>query len=131
MRLRGRVYYLRKRVPPDVIEEVGRDLIEESLRTSDVREARKRRDARLAELEREWDLIRRVGHPSEIESTLAEAELERRENLPPHAPSVSDTIADRLDEAAFAWARREGLTDGYGGGMDPDEVRDRFVEETT
>ena len=38
---------------------VGREWIEESLRTPDVRLARQRRDARLRELERTWDLIRR------------------------------------------------------------------------
>lgn len=130
MRLRGRVYYLRKRVPPDVVEEVGRDFIEESLRTSDVREARKRRDARLAALEREWELLRRVGNPNEIESVIAEAELERRVAMPEDAPTIGDKLADRLDEAAFAWARKEGLADAFGRGMDPDEVRERFVEET-
>lgn len=130
MKLRGRVYYLRKRVPLDVRDDVGLEWVEESLRTADVREARKRRDARLAELERQWDLIRRVGAPDAIESVLAEAELERRVAMPENAPTIVDKLTDRLDEAAFRWARKEGLTDSHGAGMDPDEVRDRFVEET-
>ncbi|MGY6532079.1 DUF6538 domain-containing protein [Glycocaulis sp.] len=134
MKRRGKVWQLRKRVPLDVREEVGREWIEESLRTPDVRLARQRRDARLRELERTWDLIRRVGNPSEIESALADAELERLAvasgAVTPEAPTVADRIADRLDDAASAWGRREKLVDAYGGGLTFDELRDRFVEET-
>ncbi|GGG99798.1 hypothetical protein GCM10007420_14610 [Glycocaulis albus] len=134
MKRRGKVWQLRKRVPLDVREEVGREWLEESLRTADVRLARQRRDARLRELEREWDLIRRVGNPSGIESLLADAEMERRAvergMVTPAVPTLASRLEDQLDDAAGAWGRREGLIDTHGNGMAFDELRDRFVEET-
>ena len=46
LKLRGRQYYLVKRVPSDLIKLVGRSLIQEALKTGDVREARRLRDVR-------------------------------------------------------------------------------------
>ncbi|MGP1274822.1 MAG: DUF6538 domain-containing protein [Caulobacterales bacterium] len=134
LKQRGKVWYLRMRVPLDVREKAGREWIEESLRTRDVQEARRRRDTRKADLEREWELIRRVGDPSAIERTLAEAELERqwrnRGELPAAAPTVAERLSEELSDAAQAWGRREGLIDRFGAGIDPEELLDRFTEET-
>lgn len=134
LRLRGKVWCLRKRVPKDVRDQVGREFIEESLHTSDRHEARRRRDARLGELNREWALIRRVGDPNAIESALADAELERRSaargEMGEHVPTVVDRHVERMNEAAYRWGRAQGHTDQHGVGMDPDELRELFTEES-
>lgn len=134
LKQRGKVWYLRMRVPLDVREKAGREWIEESLRTRDVQEARRRRDTRKADLEREWELIRRVGDPSALESALAEAELERRAasrgELDPAAPSVVERLSEELHTKAQAWGRREGHVDPFGAGTDPEELLERFTEET-
>lgn len=134
MKLRGRVYYLRKRVPLDVRGEAGVEWVEESLRTTDVGKARKRRDQRLAELEKEWELIKRLGDPDDVKAAMAEGEWERsldaRGQRHEAAPSGLDRLVSKLEYAALRWGQKQGLVDQVGRGMDERELLERFTTET-
>ncbi len=57
---RGRVWWLVKRVPEDVRRLFGHARIRETLNTEDIVAARKKRDARLPRLEKEWDRLRNL-----------------------------------------------------------------------
>lgn len=52
------VFYLRRRVPADLVPAVGRTLVKRSLATKDPQEARTRHAEALARLEREWEALR-------------------------------------------------------------------------
>lgn len=57
-KLSGGVYYLVKRVPSDVLQKFGREVIKVSLRTKDPKEAKVRHAKKLRELEAEWAYYR-------------------------------------------------------------------------
>ena len=52
------VYWLRKRVPADLIEEVGRDMVTQTLGTKDPEEAKRRLTQVLADVEAKWASLR-------------------------------------------------------------------------
>ncbi|MEJ1932039.1 DUF6538 domain-containing protein [Nostoc sp. NIES-2111] len=58
LKQRGSKWYLVVRVPKDVALVTGQTLIQEALKTSNVLEARRLRDVRIASLEREWHGLR-------------------------------------------------------------------------
>lgn len=125
---RGSVWWLKKRVPQDVILDFGKRWVEESLRTSDLPEARRRRDRRVQELESIWDALRRHGDVGSL-AGLAKAHEWERKFAPEDAPRVSDDLLDQFDIAATRWGRSKGLIVT----QSPDEldrVRRRFAEET-
>jgi hypothetical protein len=55
---KSKQYHYKRRVPSDVAPKFGREWIEESLRTSDAREAKKRATMKSAELEMQWEALR-------------------------------------------------------------------------
>lgn len=54
LKLRGRTYYLERRVPTHLISAIGRTHIRVSLKTSDKREARRLLNLRAAEIEQQF-----------------------------------------------------------------------------
>ena len=59
---RGARYYVRCRVPADLVKALGRKEIWKSLGTSDPKEAKRKAHPALAELQREFD-AQREAHP--------------------------------------------------------------------
>jgi len=53
------IYWLRKRVPADISDKIGREVVTKSLGTHDPEEARRKYAKLLAELEAEWAGLRR------------------------------------------------------------------------
>tara|TARA_A100001391_G_scaffold199547_1_gene182687 strand:+ start:172 stop:1464 length:1293 start_codon:yes stop_codon:yes gene_type:complete len=129
LKKRGQVWWLRKRVPKDVVEDYGKAWVEESLRTADVVEARRRRDVRLSMLEEHWEALRRHGNTETLQG-LAEAHAWEKRFADPDRPSVADRIWDEVDVKAERWGRQNGLFDLSGGPNDLARVRERFVLET-
>lgn len=74
-------WYLKIRVPRDLLAEVGKEFVQESLKTADRRKAESLSRIRLGELETEWSRLRANmaapdGHrPSDIQSLAAHASL--------------------------------------------------------
>ncbi len=58
---RSNNWVYRRRVPVDVQEAFGQDMVEEGLRTPDRREAERRGAILTAELEQRWDVLRGAG----------------------------------------------------------------------
>ena len=54
--LRGRMFYFERRVPAHRVSAIGRTHFRESLKTADQREARRLRNLRAAEIERQFFL---------------------------------------------------------------------------
>jgi integrase len=134
LKQRGNTWWLKKRVPSDVIESFGKSVVEESLRTRDGVEARRRRDARLRELEASWQQLRQGGASSELEALYEEC-LRNRAKSPALSTEMepvvaSDLLWEELDRRSIRW----GVGMGY---LEPDSapgdmaiVRDRYVAQT-
>ena len=91
LQLRRSTYFMRRRVPQDLKDVLGRGEIIESLRTKDRAEAKRRLNARLVELDQEWsDLRHRL--------TLAQADPEGTAMAELKAALAADHQA-RLDGA--------------------------------
>ncbi|WP_245509448.1 DUF6538 domain-containing protein [Bradyrhizobium vignae] len=79
---RGRTWYLIKRIPADVRElHQGEDTIRESLKTTDLIAARRIRDARLKELEAEWNAYRALPRGKHLNPRELHAALQLRKDL--------------------------------------------------
>lgn len=126
---RERTWWLRKRVPKDVVVEFGVEMVEESLRTTDVVEARRRRDARLSSLKEQWDALRKHGNLETLQG-LAEAHAWEQRFADPERPTVAEHIWDEVDRKAEQWGRKHGLFSRSGSPNELKRVRDRFVRET-
>jgi len=74
---RGNVYYLRIRVPVDLVKAFGREFVVQSLRTSDYREALERLRAVQGDVQHSFDALRREGSPTRVERLLGRGELGR------------------------------------------------------
>tara|TARA_R110002124_G_C8954484_1_gene513562 strand:- start:2061 stop:3350 length:1290 start_codon:yes stop_codon:yes gene_type:complete len=135
LRRRGRVWWLRKRVPADIASAYGKELIEETLATRDVVVARRLRDRRVAELEAGWQKLRKLGDVDGLEAIYL-AHLEEKK-APPSAnpqfepPSISNIAWEQIDLAADRWGRAEGLLTSVSSADDFAYVRGRFVAETS
>lgn len=115
LKLRGRQYYLVKRVPSDLIKVVGRSLIQEALKTGDVREARRLRDARLAALERDWHLVRlKLAAPERLPDEFFRKAMEIRR--------ASDLSTSERAELANDLAMEVYTADLVSRGYDPDRM---------
>ena len=136
IRKRGGVWQLRKRVPKELWKSDKEEWVEESLRTGDVKEARVRRNRRLAELETLWEEQRRFGADrSELEiaydAHVEEADRAKRTHLNRSINrSFAEHLIDELDEKALSWGRKNGYLADARSGRDFDEVRTMFVEQT-
>jgi integrase len=130
LKKRGNVWWLRKRVPLDVCEAFGCKVVAETLRTRDVKEARRRRDARLKQLEAEWEALRRGVDKSLIDMAYDEYQASARKPITPDDYSFRDNLIDRLHSKAAEWGHREGLLDPFSDTEVYDAVRDRFIAET-
>jgi histone H3/H4 len=75
---RGRVWWLVKRVPEDVRRLFGHDRIRETLNTEDILAARKKRDARLPRLEKEWDRLRNLPKGRYLDDVLMKEAVSTR-----------------------------------------------------
>ncbi len=77
---RGSTYSLRRRVPTDLVEALGRREIWVALGTSDYREAAKEARRASVRLDMEWDAARAAlknGEPVPSKNTVAEADIRR------------------------------------------------------
>lgn len=97
------IYFLRKRIPNDLVVALRATHYIESLRTRDLREANRLKHERIAQLNREWDALRRVltAPQGTIEWAVAELdayrEAHRQEPMTEAAVSVvEDTILESL-----------------------------------
>lgn len=129
LKKRGGVYWLRKRVPSDVVTEFGFSWVEESLGTRDVVAARVKRDQRLRELEENWSALRRQGNVETLQGLAERYEWEKR-YAPDDGWLVSDQLWEELDLAAERWGKQNGH---FTGSLNPNElsrVRAKFVRET-
>lgn len=115
LKLRGRQYYLVKRVPSDLIKLVGRSLIQEALKTGDVREARRLRDVRLIALERDWHLLRlKLAAPERLPDEFLRRAMEIRQ--------ASDLSTGERAELANDLAMEVYTADLVSRGYDPDRL---------
>lgn len=130
LKQRGKVWWLRKRVPLDICEAYGREVVEESLRTRDVKEARRRRDARLKQLEDEWQALRRGIDKSLIDIAYEEYQASARNPVAQDDYTFRDSLIDHLESKAAEWGRKEGLLDCSSDTEVFDAVRGRFIAET-
>jgi uncharacterized protein DUF6538 len=130
LKQRGKVWWLRKRVPLNVCEAFGRKVVEESLRTRDVKEARRRRDARLKQLEAEWEALRRGVDKSLIDIAYEEYQASARNPVTLDDYTFRDSLIDRLHSKAAEWGRSKGLLDPFSDTEVYDAVRGRFIVET-
>lgn len=130
LKQRGKVWWLRKRVPLDVVEVFGSEVIEESLRTRDVKEARRRRDARLKQLEREWQSLRDGVDKSLIDMAYEDYKASMLRVSNDEDFTFRESLIDRLQSQALDWGRREGLLNDTHDSEDLDEIRRRFIIET-
>lgn len=96
---RGSRYYLRRRVPEDLIERLGRREITLALGTSDPKEARRRLTKEWSLLDDEWERLRR-----------GQAGPDRLEDRPLSAISPTVIALADLDNLRLRreWAAREG-----------------------
>ncbi|KQO90866.1 integrase [Methylobacterium sp. Leaf90] len=101
---RSGVYWLRKRVPADLVALIGRREVTLSLQTKDPAEARARYARELARLEQRWAGLRAGSRsPTEVEAhalavAVHEAWLER------HRANPSEQALWQVDLAARLWA---------------------------
>ncbi|MEM1019170.1 MAG: DUF6538 domain-containing protein [Pseudomonadota bacterium] len=102
---RGAVWQFRMRVPEDVAEQFGRDVIKESTKERDIIYARRYRDRRLKELQSQWRAIREGGLDLGLSlSPLVQEALKyrREEQMSDGAGSADVTyreiLIDHLDE---------------------------------
>ena len=107
LRRRGAIWWLRKRVPIDVVPEFGREWVEESLKTRDLQLARKRRDVRLSELANTWERMRRHGDVDTL-AGLAEAHEWEQRFGNDDVPKAFEVVWDELDRQAAQWGRETG-----------------------
>ena len=130
LKQRGKVWWLRKRVPLDVREAFGSDFVEETLRTRDVKEARRRRDARLKQLEEEWEALRRGIDKSLIDLAYEDYQQSERRSVSDEDYTFRESLIDRLQSQAVAWGQQEGLLGDTNSSEELDDVRRRFIAET-
>ncbi|MDG1418679.1 MAG: tyrosine-type recombinase/integrase [Maricaulis sp.] len=134
LKRRGKTWYVRKRVPSDVAIVYGKTVVEESLKTRDVMEARRRRDVRLKELDAIWQNLREGGSSSELEQLYKAHQQEQGE--PPllsteaEPVTASDVLREELDAAAIRWGVRAGHLEDSSSSDDIAIVRDRYVDQT-
>jgi integrase len=78
---RGRIWWFVKRVPEDVRRLFGHARVRETLKTENVLVARKRRDALLSELEKEWDRLRSLPKGRYLDERLMSEALATRKMI--------------------------------------------------
>ena len=89
--LRGRMFYFERRVPAHRVSAIGKTHFRESLKTADEREARRLRNLRAAEIERQFFIAER--HSDEA------ATSPRRR--------LDELSGGQIEMLVFEWSRRE------------------------
>jgi len=102
LKLRGDKYHFVLRVPTDVLPVVGKNLIQESLKTSNLTEARRKRDQLEAHHKARWNIIRdalKTRHMSPELASLAATIRNVLADLPDDETTlrITGTIAERIE----------------------------------
>ncbi len=112
-------YYLRLRVPHDLVHAVGQGELKKSLRTKDPAEAKLRFPAALIEVQRQWDVLRNGPQPLKRQQVMALAGEAYRELV-----SLSGQVAEG---DVGVWQAIKALYEHLHAAHD--EARERFLGE--